>query len=122
MGTRTNRRFKKKDQIHNQTTESASQENQRVEYVQNAEQQNTTLWNRIKRHDIFLARDRITREFSLDKFDGIINIVTDEKTQQFMKDFRIDKTRISTYSEDELEHFAYYIYESRKTQSNNTAR
>jgi hypothetical protein len=121
VGTRTNRRFKKKDQIHNQTTESASQENQRVEYVQNAEQQNTTLWNRIKRHDIFLARDRITREFSLDRFDGIINIVTDEKTQQFMKDFRIDKTRISTYSEDELEHFAYYIYESRKTQSNNTA-
>jgi hypothetical protein len=38
-----------------------------------------------------------------------------------MKDFRIDKTRISAYSEDELEHFAYYIYESRKTQSNNTA-
>jgi transcriptional regulator of acetoin/glycerol metabolism len=33
--------------------------------VQNAEQQNTTLWNRIKRHDIFLARDRITRELSV---------------------------------------------------------
>jgi hypothetical protein len=89
--------------------------------VQNAEQQSSTLWKRIQRHDIFLARDRINREFSVDRFDGIINIVTDEKTKQFMEDFRADKTRISTYTDDELEHFAHYIYESRKNQSNNAA-
>jgi len=57
----------------------------------------------------------------VDRFDGIINIVTDEKTKQFMEDFRSDKTRISTYSDDELEHFAYHIYESRKNQPNNAA-
>ena len=121
MGTRTDQRFKKKEQIYNQESESAGQENQRVEYVQNAEQKSNTLWKRIQRHDIFLARDRITREFSIDRFDGIINMVTDEKTKQFMEDFRAEKTRISTYTDDELEHFAYYIYESRKTQLNNAA-
>ena len=89
--------------------------------MQNAEQQSDTLWKRIQRHDIFLARDRISREFSVDRFDGLINIVTDEKTRQFMEDFRKDKTRISTYSDNELEHFAHYIYESRKTQLNNAA-
>lgn len=89
--------------------------------MQNAEQQSDTLWKRIQRHDIFLARDRISREFSVDRFDGLINIVTDEKTKQFMEDFRKDKTRISTYSDNELEHFAHYIYESRKTQLNNAA-
>ena len=89
--------------------------------MQNAEQQSDTLWKRIQRHDIFLARDRISREFSVDRFDGLINIVTDEKTKQFMEDFRKDKTRISTYSDNELEHFAHYIYESRKTQFNNAA-
>ena len=36
-----------------------------------------------------------------------------------MKDFRADKTRISTYTDDELEYFAHYIYESRKNKSNN---
>jgi hypothetical protein len=121
MGSGTNRRFKKKKQIHNQEFEPAGQENQRVEYVQNAEQESNTLWKRIQRNDIFLARDRITREFSIDRFDGIINMVTDEKTKQFMEDFRSEKTRISTYTDDELEHFAYYIYESRKTQLNNAA-
>jgi hypothetical protein len=121
VGTRTNRRLKKKEQIYNQESEPADQENQRVEYVQNAEQKSDTLWKRIQRNDIFLARDRITREFSVDRFDGIINMVTDEKTKQFMEDFRKDKTRISTYTDDELEHFAYYIYESRKNQLNNAA-
>ena len=121
MGTRTNRRFKKKEQIYNQESEPADQENQRVKYVQNAEQKNDTLWKRIQRHDIFLARDRISREFSVDRFDGLINIVADNKTKQFMEDFRAEKTRISTYTDDELEHFAYYIYESRKTQLNNAA-
>jgi hypothetical protein len=119
MGTGTIRRLKKKEQIYNQISESTNQKNQRVEYVQNAEQEKNTLWKQIQHHDIFLARDRISREFSVDKFDGIINIVTDKKTQQFMKDFRADKTRISTYTDDELEYFAHYIYESRKNKSNN---
>lgn len=89
--------------------------------MQNAEQNTGSIWNRIKRNDIFLAKDRINREFSVDRFDGIINSVADKDTKKFMEDLRSGGTSIAAHTDEELEHFAYYIYESRKTQSNNSA-
>lgn len=38
-----------------------------------------------------------------------------------MNDLRSGSTSIAAHTDEELEHFAYYIYESRKTQSNNSA-
>jgi len=67
-----------------------------------------------------LARDRITREFAKDNLDGIINIIQDADTLIFAQDIRSGKTRLANYTDDELEVFAYHIYESRKNQSNNS--
>lgn len=67
-----------------------------------------------------MARDRITREFAKDNLDGIINIIQDADTLIFAQDIRSGKTRLANYTDDELEVFAYHIYESRKNQSNNS--
>jgi hypothetical protein len=68
-----------------------------------------------------LARDRITREFAYDNLDGIINNIQHAETVTFANDIRTGKTRLANYTDEELEVFAYHIYESRKNQSNNTS-
>ena len=89
--------------------------------MQNSEQQASSLWYKINRKDIFLARDRITREFAYDNLDGIINSIQHADTLTFINNIRSGSTRLANYTDDELGVFAYHIYESRKNQSNNAA-
>ena len=44
-------KIQKKEQLHDQGSGPASEEGQRIGYVQNSEQNSNSIWNRIKHRD-----------------------------------------------------------------------
>ncbi len=68
------------------------------------------------------AVDRLYKEYSLDRFEGIIvDETTDPELALFVKSVKDRGPRFNNYDKDTLETFAKRIYELRKNQSNNSA-
>lgn len=84
-------------------------------YVQNAEQGDSTLWQRVLNRDQMAPVDRLYREYSINEFKDID--VTDNDDPEFVKfvtRIRERGPKFSIYTQEQLERFARKIYELRK--------
>lgn len=83
--------------------------------MQNAEQGDGTLWQRVMHRDKLAPIDRLYREYGLDEFQGIdITNETDQEFIDFVNRIRTKGPKFSIYSQEQLEHFAKKINELRK--------
>jgi hypothetical protein len=114
------RRIKKKEQLHDQGTGQASNQGTEVTYVQNGEQQGTTIWQRIQRAR---SKDELYKLYGTKIFDSlIIDGSVESDLANFIIETRDKGPKFSNYSRENLESFVERIYELRKNQSNNTTR
>jgi hypothetical protein len=112
-------RIKKKEQLHDQGTGQASNQGTEVTYVQNGEQQEATIWQRIQRAR---SKDELYKLYGSKVFDElIIDGSVESDLAKFITETQEHGPKFSNYPREKLESFVERIYELRKNQSNNTA-
>lgn len=92
----------------------------KVEYIQNAEQSDGTIWSRIQQRLGLKAKDELYRLHGDGTFETI-DTTGDTELDAFVTEVKENGPRFSHYSSEKLEHFVSRIYELRKNNSNNTA-
>jgi hypothetical protein len=112
---------KKKD-LHDKESGQADSEREVVTYVQNQEQSEGTLWSRLSHNDQLKAIDRLYKEYSDNRFEGlVVDKIAEKDLYNFIEETKFYGPRFNNYGKDKLEHFAERIYELRKNQSDNSA-
>jgi len=112
---------KKKDLYDQGSRESDSEDQGPITYIQNAEQDENTLWNRLAKKDQLKAIDRLYKEYSEHEFKILeIDKIEDPELYEFIEKTKTVGPKFNNYNKDTLERFAEKIYELRKNQSNNT--
>lgn len=112
----------KKD-LHDQgrSGQDATQE-QRVEYVQNSEQGQGTLWSRINRASV-KSKDELYRLYVAKEFEKlVVDQNTDPELAKFINETLQRGPKFANYTQETLNKFVSRIYELREDNSNNTAR
>lgn len=90
--------------------------------MQNAEQNNSTIWSRVVERTGARARDELYRFYSDKVFDTLeVDSTTDPELFEFVEETKTKGPKFSNYSVEKVETFVSRIYELRKDNSNNTA-
>ena len=95
-------------------------------YVQNAEQNESTIFKRIlkatNREDFFKPIDRLYIEYNKDQFSNIkIDPTEEPELYQFVNDIRKGTHKFHDYPQEDIDYYASRIYELRKNNDNNPA-
>lgn len=86
-----------------------------MSYVQNSEQSEETLWQRLqKKKDELKPIDRLYKEYSRDEFKEIDPEGLETELAEFISQTKTRGPRFNNYDSDKLEYFARRIYELRK--------
>lgn len=106
----------KKKELHDQTRGNADSEDQGLNtYVQNEEQDDKTLWQRLKKPVQLGPKDRLYKEYSDHQFKHIVvDEILEPELFAFVKETQNIGPKFSDYEYDNLEYFARRIYELRK--------
>ena len=112
---------KKKDVYDQGSIGQDTDQEPRVEYVQNSEQGSNTLWARINRSNT-KPIDELYKLNSTKIFDSlVVDPITDPELSKFVIETKTRGPKFSNYSKEKLEQFVNRIYELRENNSNNTA-
>lgn len=110
-----------KKKVYDQTQGSANSQDQTVTYVQNSEQTEETLWQRLqKKKDELKPIDRLYKEYSRDEFKDLNGPEDEPELVEFINRTKERGPRFNNYNSEKLEYFARRIYELRKDQSNHS--
>jgi hypothetical protein len=83
--------------------------------VQNSEQNEETLWQRLQRKkDELKPIDRLYKEYSRDEFKGLETANLEPELFDFIEQTKARGPRFNNYNSEKLEYFARRIYELRK--------
>lgn len=106
-----------KKKIHSQTEWETDNTAEEVTYIQNSEQQENSLWKRIKEResDEFKAKDYLRFVYTKEGFEDFQYDDTVElELDKFIKDIKSGSRSFSDYTNEQLKFFAGKIYELRK--------
>ena len=106
-----------KKKIHSQTEWETDNTAEEVTYIQNSEQQENSLWKRIKEResDEFKAKDYLRFVYTKEGFEDFQYDDTVElELDKFIKDIKSGSHSFSDYTNEQLKFFAGKIYELRK--------
>lgn len=120
------KKIKKKD-VHDQGPGGShtSEEPIVTGYVQNAEQNENTLFKRIlkatNREDFFKPIDRLYIEYNKDQFRNIkVGQQEEPELYQFINDIKNGTHKFHDYPQEDIDYYASRIYELRKNYDNNS--
>jgi hypothetical protein len=104
-----------KKKVHDQTQGSTDSQDQALTYVQNSEQNEETLWQRLQRKkDELKPIDRLYKEYSRDEFKELETANLEPELSDFIEQTKARGPRFNNYNSEKLEYFARRIYELRK--------
>lgn len=115
VDTTTSETVKKK--IYDKEWGKSASSSENIEYVQNSEQTDNSLWNNIRKYDSeeFKSKDYLRYVFSKNNFEDFKYDLNNEvELDKFIKDIKSGNHSFSDYTQEQLTYFAKKIYEFRK--------
>jgi hypothetical protein len=108
-----------KKKIHDQKAWEADSLGEEVTYVQNSEQNETSLWNRVRNHqyisDQFHPKDYLMVVYDQGNFEDFqYDADSDPELDKFIKEIKEGTYSFGDYPQEQLKIFASRIYELRK--------
>jgi hypothetical protein len=105
-----------KKKVYDQGEGPTDSQDQALNYIQNGEQNEETLWQRLqKKKDQMRPKDRLYKEYSDHEFKNItVDKELEPELYEFVEETKNKGTKFSNYDNDKLEYFARRIYELRK--------
>lgn len=106
-----------KKKIHDQEVRESSDSREEVTYIQNSEQQETSLWKRIRERESeeFKAKDYLRFVYAKSAFEDFqYDAESNQDLDKFIKDIKTGTHSFSDYTTEDLKLFASKIYELRK--------
>lgn len=106
-----------KKKIHDQTTGTTTSSDQEVTYIQNQEQNENSLWKRLREQvpADFKPKDYLRVVFDKGQFDDIqYDPIQEPELDKFIRDIKTNTHSLGDYPQEELKKFAAKIYEFRK--------
>jgi Txe/YoeB family toxin of Txe-Axe toxin-antitoxin module len=104
-----------KKKVYDKAQGSTDSQDQAITYVQNSEQNEETLWQRLQRKkDELKPIDRLYKEYSRDEFKGLETANLEPELFDFIEQTKARGPRFNNYNSEKLEYFARRIYELRK--------
>ena len=104
-----------KKKVYDKAEGSTDSQDQAVTYIQNSEQNEETLWQRLQRKkDELKPIDRLYKEYSRDEFKGLETENLEPELFDFIEQTKERGPRFNNFDSEKLEYFARRIYELRK--------
>ena len=104
-----------KKKVYDKAQGSTDSQDQAVTYVQNSEQNEETLWQRLQRKkDELKPIDRLYKEYSRDEFKELETTNLEPELFDFIEQTKARGPRFNNFDSEKLEYFARRIYELRK--------